>query len=259
MSHDIGGLGPRDGVPIGFHWHLAWTLIRFLPWCILLPLLLLRTNRDPRAWWILAPVLLVHVMLSWLDAALGQMAGAWLSALGLAGTALGAVCLTGERFAAWRAGPRICAALAVVAGVGISGIVAYTGFGEGYATAELGIVYGAVSLCLLIALAGAGRAWRRRRSVVRMGLALACWMFGAIAAVLLVVYVVMAAQSAPAAFLNSEAIIGLLIGAATASVVLLILLAPFLVLIRLNSLYRRRFTTMFAPPGPAPPESVLAA
>jgi hypothetical protein len=55
-SADLAGLGTKEGPPVHFHWTLPSLMPSLLPWLAMLGLLVLPSNRNPRAWWILAPL-----------------------------------------------------------------------------------------------------------------------------------------------------------------------------------------------------------
>lgn len=61
-SADLGGLGAKEGRPVTYNWLRGSLLPVALPWlATLLLLVVVKPNRDPRAWWIAAPL----VGLSW--------------------------------------------------------------------------------------------------------------------------------------------------------------------------------------------------
>jgi len=53
---NLGGLGATQGPPARFVWTLPNLLAVLLPWLAVLALLALPSNRNPRAWWIWAPL-----------------------------------------------------------------------------------------------------------------------------------------------------------------------------------------------------------
>jgi hypothetical protein len=54
---DLGGLGTKEGPPARFVWTMPNLLPVLLPWLVVLTLLALPSNRNPRAWWIWAPLI----------------------------------------------------------------------------------------------------------------------------------------------------------------------------------------------------------
>lgn len=63
---DLGGLGAREGPSVAFYWTRPNLLPVLLPWLSILLLLLVKENRQGRAWWIWAPVVAIFVVQSWL-------------------------------------------------------------------------------------------------------------------------------------------------------------------------------------------------
>jgi hypothetical protein len=53
---DLGGLGAKEGAPVSYRWTPPSLIPSFLPWFAVLLLLLVRSNRCGRAWWIWLPV-----------------------------------------------------------------------------------------------------------------------------------------------------------------------------------------------------------
>ena len=54
---ELGGLGTKQGAPVAFGWTMPNILPLLLPWLAVLVLLALPSNRNPRAWWIWAPLI----------------------------------------------------------------------------------------------------------------------------------------------------------------------------------------------------------
>jgi hypothetical protein len=59
---DLGGLGAKEGAPVSYHWTLPSIVPSFLPWLAVLLLLLVKSNRCGRAWWIWLPLGCVAAM-----------------------------------------------------------------------------------------------------------------------------------------------------------------------------------------------------
>ncbi|MCX6923213.1 MAG: hypothetical protein NT154_08400 [Verrucomicrobia bacterium] len=66
---DLGGLGTRQGPSVSFVWRMPNILPVLLPWLAVLVLLALPSNRNPRAWWIWAPLIGLALLGAGLDAA----------------------------------------------------------------------------------------------------------------------------------------------------------------------------------------------
>lgn len=54
---DLGGLGIKQGPSVAFFWPMPNLVPLLLPWLAVLVLLALPSNRNPRAWWIWAPLI----------------------------------------------------------------------------------------------------------------------------------------------------------------------------------------------------------
>jgi hypothetical protein len=54
---DLGGLGTKQGPSAAFYWPMPNLVPLLLPWLAVLALLALPSNRNPRAWWIWAPLI----------------------------------------------------------------------------------------------------------------------------------------------------------------------------------------------------------
>ena len=54
---DLGGLGTKQGPSVALFWPMPNLAPLLLPWLVVLALLALPSNRDPRAWWIWAPLI----------------------------------------------------------------------------------------------------------------------------------------------------------------------------------------------------------
>jgi len=66
---DLGGLGTKQGPPVAFVWKMPNLVPLLLPWLAVLVLLALPSNRNPRAWWIWAPLIGLVLLGAGLNAA----------------------------------------------------------------------------------------------------------------------------------------------------------------------------------------------
>jgi hypothetical protein len=53
---NLGGLGAKEGAPVGYHWTIPSIIPSLLPWLAVLLLLLVKSNRCGQAWWIWVPL-----------------------------------------------------------------------------------------------------------------------------------------------------------------------------------------------------------
>jgi hypothetical protein len=66
---NLGGLGTKQGPPVGFGWTMPNILPLLLPWLAVLVLLALPSNRTTRAWWIWAPLIGIALLGAGLESA----------------------------------------------------------------------------------------------------------------------------------------------------------------------------------------------
>jgi hypothetical protein len=59
---DLGGLGAKEGAPVGYRWIPPSLIPSFLPWLAVLLLFLVKSNRCGSAWWIWLPLGCVTAM-----------------------------------------------------------------------------------------------------------------------------------------------------------------------------------------------------
>jgi hypothetical protein len=62
VSHDLGGLGAKDGSPVSYSWTPPSRIPELLPWLAMLALLLPKRNRSAQVWWVGAPLVLVFAL-----------------------------------------------------------------------------------------------------------------------------------------------------------------------------------------------------
>ena len=71
-SADLGGLGPKQGLRAEYSWMMPSVVPMSLPWLVLLGLLALPSNRNPRAWLIWVPVAGLAALATGLTVLLGE-------------------------------------------------------------------------------------------------------------------------------------------------------------------------------------------
>ena len=223
---DLGGLGNKQGPPISCDWVTPSLIPEFLPWLLILALLLLKPNRCASAWWIFAPLvclaLATNVPLLVSRRVLpGQIErfAEWLLTLGFG---MAAVWLLSS-YLAWR--NRLLTFVAIAALSAAACVLSQRGAGV-----EFIFFPGMFVLGLTVALTLAGFACRRRYGWLRVTLwALAAvWLYWAV----LVGSIVFRRGDCPLQTFLS--IVGAEAGLTFAA------LLPFLVLSFLNPFYRER-------------------
>jgi hypothetical protein len=223
---DLGGLGNRQGPPISCDWVRPSLIPEFLPWLLILALLLLKPNRCAAAWWIFAPLGLLTVATSLPTLLLGRVLpvqferfAEWLLTLGFG---VAAVWLL-SGYLAWR--NRLLSLVAVAALSAAACVVTQHGTGV-----EFIFFPGMFVLGLSVTLTLAGFACRRKYGWLRVTLWVmaAVWLYWAV----WVGSIVFRRGDCPLTTFLS--IVGTEAGLTFAA------LLPFLMLSFLNPLYRER-------------------
>jgi hypothetical protein len=263
---DLGGLGTKQGPPIGVVWPVPNLLPLLLPWLAVLALLALPSNRNGRAWWIWAPL----VGLALLGAGLGAAADA-ADNEGLNFSAQAACAASFGLAAIWLLGAglaRRCWAVSMVlmalafAAVSLLAFVLSPVWEQLW---DLRRYEPAIPLYLLLfwivgglVIAGAlnltGRMCRKRFGRLRVSLLLPLWLWvmWLVAGGLLVGVMTFV-------FNDNFEWTGILVGPLILSLVSFALILPFLTLSFTSSFYRERLkdllrlpTTESLPPAPTP-------
>ena len=257
-SQDIGGLGAERGAAAVIEWKLAWSLLRGLPWVVVLGVLLLGPNRSRRAWMVLVPFISVLAVLGVIRRLLGYSTQSGMDPLmdigGMLSGTLAVIWLQSYVFGQFRAWRSVLTTLLLVVGMGIVGAVALNGwgFGGGRTAIETLVIYLLVSLIALGALTVSGRRWRKHpRGCWGYGIRFLLWGVASGMALSLVFFLILVAlgegPSSWWGFVPQLLLIGGILGAATAAVTL-----PFVVLAFTSAFWRARFEAVFPPVMPEP-------
>jgi hypothetical protein len=258
---DLGGLGPKQGAPLVWNWKAPSAIPAFLPWLMILGLLLLKQNRSGSAWWIWLPLvgmggvsLVPQFIPTFLPSSQLDMMLEAISAMGFGVAALWLVSgyLGGKH--------RMLAFLGMVGAQGVFTLIAWVlGHGLEVETLQMSVPLAACTLVMAVGLSLAGLLCRGRYGWLRLSL----WLLVMVAAVWLLIvgplflYVRLASGGRVpwGAFLGIEGVALLF----TFGVLL-----PFLVLAFVNGFYRERLKGLLhlgavvpppvAPPAPAAPE-----
>jgi hypothetical protein len=171
-SWDLGGLGPTEGPPTVFAWGPPGLLPQFIPWLVVLLLLLLPVNRSARAWWIWAPVAAVGAVVFLPESMLGALPSEVMSALLdviRAGTfGLAAVWLLAPHLVRKRPLGTFACVLGVMAGVGMTTAAVIQDWGDLLDTLAIPVVIAVGVAALVLALAMALAGWAHRASGSRL-------------------------------------------------------------------------------------------
>lgn len=267
---DLGGLGTKQGPPVGFVWTLPNLLPLLLPWLAVLALLALPSNRTGRAWWIWAPLAIVALLGVGLGAAAdaANIEGLSFSAQAAYAAAFGlaAIWLLGTGLA--RRGRALSIMLMALAFAAVS-LLGFAASPVWEQLADLRRYDPAILLYLLLfwlasglAFAGAlnltGRMCRKRFSRLRVSLLLPFWLW----ITWLVVGGLLGCVETLVAG-DSFEWTGLLVGPIVLSLVSFAVLLPFLILSFTSSFYRERLKDLLRLPAtessPLPPTPSSAA
>jgi hypothetical protein len=250
---DLGGLGAKQGTPVGYDWVMPSMMPQMLPWLAILALLMLKPNRCASAWWILVPLALVggvaclpESVLELLPTSQFEM---FLELIGALGFGLAAVWLLSS-YLAWK--HRMLALLGTLLVQGVFGtfacLVRQGAEGLGVETLQIGMFLMAGVLVIAVALALSGLMCRGRYCWLKLSL----WLMAALVVVWLlligpffIIGVIASGGNVPVIALFS--ILGV------ASGMTFCVMLPFLVLSFANGFYRERLKALLHLGGAAPP------
>ena len=261
---DLGGLGPKQGVPVVYDWVAPSAIPQFLPWLAILALLLLKPNRCSSAWWVLIPLGLVGGATIVPQSAVGFMPSSaleiFLEMISSLGFGVAAVWLVSS-YLGWK--HRMLALLGILLGLGVvSSLVCLMRQDAGPEMLQLGIFLAASVSVISVALTLAGLACRGRYGWLRLTL----WLVAALVVLWLlvigpffVVSVISSGGRVP--LLAVLPVIGVAVGISFG------VMLPFMVLCFVNGFYRERLKALLhlggvtapppvsTPPIPAVPEA----
>jgi hypothetical protein len=247
---DLGDLASTEGPRTGFTWARPSLIGPLAPWLGVLALLLLPANRSGRAWWVWLPLLCVAGMglalpsaLTFLPSEPREILGRMMAGLGFG---FAAVLLLAPHIR--RAHSLLTLLTTVIALVAISSIalVLSEGVGELERVIFSGIILGASSLALMVAMHLAGVVLRRKYRPLTFSL-------GTLAGLVLLWSCIVAPFATT--FELQTALASVLLAAGINYAIVL----PFLMLATFSPLFAERLATLLHLTGPACPSIPLPA
>jgi hypothetical protein len=191
-SQDIGELGPKESKAVTYHWKWYYHVSGLLLWVILIVVLvLIKANRNRRAWLILIPLLIVNLLWSMLrqllhvPSAQGEMFGMMVNSLAV-GVAV--LWLVGDKIGNRSRLVTFLLALVIMAGVGVGGGVSYGMADFSEQTLSVLMLLGVLVFSTLLGFVLSGWRCRKRYSGVVFTLWLAIWVTAAAMASMLVLF-----------------------------------------------------------------------
>jgi hypothetical protein len=263
---DLGGLGTKQGPPVTFAWTMPNILPLLVPWLVMLVLLALPSNRNPRAWWIWAPLIGLALLAAGLEAAFNangnEDLGYTVQTVVTASFGLAAIWLLGSALA--RRGRVVAIALLSLAFALVSFLALVTSpveeelrdlsRWEPALFAYVLLFWWLSGLVFTGALNLTGWMSRRRFGGVRVSLRLLFWLWALwIPATAVLGLVVMLASGGRFEWLY------LLLAASVLFLVSFALLLPFLILSFTNAFYRDRLKALLRLPAESVPSLPPAA
>jgi hypothetical protein len=266
---DLGGLGAKQGAPVGYDWVMPSLMPQVLPLLAILALLMLKPNRCASAWWILVPLACVggvaclpEPVLEFLPSSQFEI---FLELIGALGFGLAAVWLLSS-YLGWK--HRMLAFLGTLLVQGVFGtfacLVRQGSEGLGAETLQIGMFLTASVLVIAVALTLTGLVCRGRYGWLRLSL----WLMAALVVIWLLVigpFFVIALISSG----GSVPVLALFGFVGAAAGITFGVLLPFLVLSFANEFYRERLKALLhlgraamppviTPQMPAVPEAARA-
>ncbi len=257
-SQDIGQLGSKEGDAVIYNWKWYYNVCRLLLWLVLILLLVfVKANRDPRAWLILIPLLIVNLFWSIFTRLVvpGSANTAMFSmifhsyVIGIA-----ALWLLGHKIGNRNRFVTFLLAAAIMAVAGLTGAISYSMADFSEQTVAVLMLLAVLAFTILLGFVLTGWRCRNRYSSVRFMLWLAFWLMLACVASMLAFYPIMLAiyQASIPIFtiLLQLSIVGLVFGLCAYVIIL-----PYMILAFRSSFFRRRFYGCFRLPAMAKPST----
>lgn len=253
-SQEIGQLGPKEGEAVIYNWKWYYNVLRSLLWLGLIPLLVVvKGNRNPRAWLIFIPLVIVNLCWSIFTRFLGtgSISTAMFSVMfhSLA-VGIAALWLLGHKIGNRNRFVTFLLALAIMAVAALAGVISYgmTDF-SGQAPAIL-MFLAVLAFTMLLAFVLTGWRCRNRYGNLRFMLWLALWcVVTCVASMFVFILIMFAAGGVPIsifALLLSFLAAGLIFGLCA-----YVILLPYMILAFRSSFFRQRFYGCFRLPAMA--------
>ena len=243
-SHDIGALGPREGEPVTYNWSFLISLFRMLPWLTLIILLLLRPNREWKAWLVIIPLIVVYLGLFLLERVLALIPSEASPVIAWLGLGLTLLLLLSFKLKSLPRMVSFLLAVAIMMGAWVLGILSYTSLSLSSDVLIYLLIYGLGSIILLSGL-GAARFFNRKQNTFKWFIVRhPVWHLSVSMVCGLMAYAILILFGAPHGWAGGMVIEGLILGV-VAGLVLYCVSFPFLLFAFHSSVYRARLDSVF--------------
>ena len=253
-SRDIGQLGSKEGDAITYNWKWGYNVCRLLLWFgLVLLLVLVKANRNPRAWLIVIPLLIVNLFWSiFTRLVVPDSASTAMFSMIFHSYAIGiaALWLLGHKIGNLNRFVTFLLAAAIMAVAGLIGAISYgmADFSE-QTVADLTLL-AVLVFTILLGFVLTGWRCRNRYSSLRFMLWLALWCVAACVVSTLAFFSIMFAIYQPPiplfTILLQFSLMGLIFGLCAYVIIL-----PYMILAFRSSFFRRRFYGCFRLPAMA--------
>ncbi len=176
---DIGQLGPKEGTAVVYNWKWHYSTPGLALWVVLvLAIVLVKGNRNPRALLILVPLLILNLLWFGFKKAIPLPSSAtamFEQAFASLTVGISVLWLLAHKLGNRNWFVTFLLALVIMATLCIVGAVSYSGLAFSEYTIGSGVIFGVLTLVMLFAFALAGWRCRKRYSNLRFMLWLGVW------------------------------------------------------------------------------------
>jgi hypothetical protein len=249
-SQELGGLGAKEGEAVVYHWKWYYNASGLIIWLVLvLALVMIKANRNRRAWLILIP--LVAVSLLWtIFKKVAPLPSSYLSTSDPLFVSLvigiSVLLLLGHKIGNRNRFVTFLLAWVLMTVVGIAGVISYSGLSFSQQAVGSVIVFAMTALAMLLAFVFAGRCCRKRYSNLRFMLWLAVWdvvvcemiFLGYLAIAMVIMSMI---GDMPDGLRLSSVLLQLAVTGLVVGICLYVILLPFMILAQRSGFFRERF------------------